>query len=117
MIARALQIFSTALLLASSVANAAPLQPGTVYDLKFTDVDGKSLATADGNVTIITVVTREEEDKAKAIADLVPDRYIGDQKYRYITLVNFQGKLMTPLRGITRGVIRNRLDAEAKTLK
>ncbi len=117
MIARALQSFSIALLLATGLATAAPLQPGSVYALSFRDVDGRDLATADGHVTTITLVTREQEEKAQAVADLVPARYVGDQKYRYVTAVDFQGKLPGPLQGLTRAIIRNRLDAEAKKMK
>jgi hypothetical protein len=32
-------------------------------------------------------------------------------------MVNFQGKLPGPMRGLTRGIIRNRLNAEAEALK
>jgi hypothetical protein len=106
-----------ALFARATIAPAADLQPGTVARLTFRDVDGNDLSTADGRVTILTVATRESEDKAQAVADLVPDRYVGDQRYRYITLVNFQRKLAAPLRGLTRAIIRQRLDAEAKKLK
>lgn len=119
MIARCLQLFSVVLLLASSAAaqSAAPLEPGRTYSFSLSDVDGNDLATADGHITIITVVTRDREQQAQATADLVPDNYIGVPKYRYITLVNFQKKLASPLRGVTRAVIRNRLNAEAKKLR
>lgn len=118
MIARALQTFSVALLLGATAFAATPeLQVGSVYDLSFHDVDGNDLSTAAGRITIITVVTRENEDGAHAVADRVPDRYLGDPKSRYITLVNFQGKLAGPLQGLTRSIIRGRLDAEARELK
>ena len=118
MIARSLQFFSILLLLASPVDGAASeLAPGSTHRLVFHDVDGNDLSTTDGHVTIITVVTRQNEEKARAVADLVPDKYLGDAKYRYITLVNFQRKLFGPLQGLTRTIIRNRLDAEAKELK
>jgi hypothetical protein len=118
MFARCLQILSLALLCTSaSGAAAAPLQPGGVYDLSFRDVDGEDLATADGHVTIITVTARAGEQRARAVAQLVPERYIGDPKYRYITLVDFEGKVPSAVRGITRAVIRRRLDAEARLLK
>ncbi|MGI8820539.1 MAG: hypothetical protein ACR2ID_06715 [Chthoniobacterales bacterium] len=105
------------LLVASGTLTAAPLEIGGGYNLSFQDVDGKEIATAAGHVTIITVVTREQEAKAHAVADLVPERYVGDPKYRYVTMVNFEGKLVAPLRGITRAIIRRRLDAEAQELK
>ena len=113
-----LQRFLLALLLAVSVGvQAARLQPGITYRFSLRDVDGNHLSTADGHVTIITVVTRRSEAKARQIAELVPERCIGDPKYRYITLVNFQRGLAGPFQGITRAIIRSRLDAEAKRLQ
>jgi hypothetical protein len=117
MIARGLQILSLALTLLAAAAPAAPLSRGTVHDLTFRDIDGRDLGTAAGHITIITVTTRAREDEARAISRLMPDRCLGDPKYRYVTLVNFEGKLPAPLRGLTRVVIRNRLDAEARQLK
>ena len=102
---------------AAPFAPGSELKTGNMAALTFEDVDGNELSTNDGHVTVITVVTRSNEDKARAVADQVPDRYLGDPKYRYVTLVNFQGKLPGPLQGITRGVIRGRLDGEAKEIK
>ncbi len=118
MIARSLQFFSVLLLLAAvGFAEARERKRGIIAPLTFEDVDGNELSTADGHVTIITVVTREAGDEARIVAEQVPDRFIGDPKYRYITLVNFQGKLPGVLHGVTRGVIRGKLDAEAKKRK
>lgn len=117
MIARSLQLFSVALLLIAAHAQASEFKAGSTAALTFEDVDGNEFSTADGHVTVITVVTRQNEDKAHAVADKVPDRCVGDAKYRYVTLVNFQGKLPGVVHGVTRGVIRGRLDAEAKELK
>lgn len=107
-----------ALLFAAStnLLNAA-LPPGGTHRLTFRDVDGNDLSTADGHVTIIVVVTRRSEEKARQISQLVPEHCIGDPKYRYITLVNFQKGLARPVQGLTRAIIRNRLDAEAKALQ
>ena len=116
--ARSLQFFFIALLLAlPSAIEAAALQPGETHRLTFRDVDGNDLSTADGHVTIIVVVTRRNEEQARQISKLVPEHCIGDPKYRYITLVNFQKGLVGPVQGITRAIIRNRLDAEAKALQ
>lgn len=118
MIARALQLFSVVLLLALTAgAQPSRLEPGRTYSFSLRDVDGNDLATADGHVTVITVATRENEEQAQAAADRVPDRCLGNPKYRYITVVNFQRKLAGPFQGLTRAIIRNRLDAEAKKLK
>ncbi len=118
MIRRVLQLFFASwLAFAALGADEEGWKVGSTHRLTFEDVDGDELSTADGHVTIITVVTRENEAQARAVADLVPDRYVGDPKYHYITVVNFQGKLPGPLQGITRAVIRSRLEAEAKKLK
>lgn len=96
---------------------AGEWEVGSTHSLSFQDVDGNEISTAGGRVTIITVVTRAQEDNARAVADLVPDPYMGNPQYRYVTLVNFQGKLAGPLQGLTRAVIRNRLNAEARELR
>lgn len=96
---------------------AAELQTGNVAHLSFHDVDGNEHSTANGQVTIITVITRQNEEMAKAVADRVPDRFRGNPKFRYITLINFQRKLFSPLQGLTKTVIRNRLNLEADRLR
>ncbi len=115
--ARCLQFIFLLLASAYSLA-AAPseLVVGRTYSFTFQDVDGDTLSTNDGHVTILAAVTREGESKARGTADRVPDRYIGDPRFRYITLVNFQGKLASPFHGVTRAVIRTRLAAEARAL-
>lgn len=118
MLNRYLKILLVALLaLGVHRAMAGGWEVGGTHSLSFQDVDGNDISTADGHVTIITVVTRAQEDNARAVADLVPDRFVGDEKYRYVTLVNFQGGLAGPFQGLTRAVIRNRLAAEAEELK
>lgn len=107
------------ILLVAATPQAAPdrFAPGTTHPLVFSDVDGNNLSTSEGQVTILTVVTRADEEKARAVADLVPDRYIGDPRYHYITLVNFEGRIPRPLQGLTRAIIRGRLALEAKELR
>jgi hypothetical protein len=117
MIAPTLQRFSFAFLSLFFLAVASPLQPGSTAHMSFHDVDGNEHSTASGHVTIITIVTRQSEAKAQAVADRVPDRCVGDRRYAYITLVNFQKKLFPALQGLTRTIIRNRLDAEATRLR
>lgn len=91
----------------------APLEKGETYRFRFHDVDGDILPLDDGRITITTVVTPAQEGKARAVAELVPPQLIGDPRLRYITVVNFQGKIMGAIRGVTRAIIRNRLSAEA----
>ena len=111
------QYFFLMATLAATTAQAAELRAGNNYPLTFTDVDRHQLPTADGHVTIITVLTRRDEEKAQAVGDRVPHQYYGDPKFRLITLVNFQQKIFPPFRGITSAIIRYRLDAEAKELQ
>jgi hypothetical protein len=96
---------------------AVQMHVGNTYALTFTDVDRRQLSTADGHVTIITVATRKDEEKAQAVGDRVPRQYYGDPKFRLITLVNFQQNIFPPFRGMISAMIRHRLDAEAKELQ
>ena len=69
---RPLQYFFLAAILAGTPARANELHPGNVYPLTFTDVDRHQLSTADGHVTIITVLTRKDEEKAEQVGERVP---------------------------------------------
>jgi hypothetical protein len=114
---RPLQYFFLAALVAAGSVDAAELRPGNVYRLTFTNVDKRQLSTFDGHVTVITVVTREDEQKAQTVGDRIAPVYMGNPKYRLINLVNFQQKIFQPFRGMISAVIRYRLDAEAKKLE
>jgi hypothetical protein len=96
---------------------AVQMRVGNNYPLNFTDVDRRQLSTADGHVTIITVATRKDEEKAQAVGDRIPHQYYGDPKFRLITLVNFQQSVLPPFRGMLSAIIRHRLDSEAKELQ
>jgi hypothetical protein len=112
-----LQYFFLAAILAGTPAQANELRPGNVYPLTFTDVDRHQLSTADGHGTIITVLTRKDEQKAEQVGERVPHIYLGDPKYRLITLVNFQRGVFPLFQGMINAIIRNRMDAEAKELQ
>jgi hypothetical protein len=114
---RPLQYFFLVAILASAPARAIELRPGNVYRATFTDVDRQHLSTSDGHVTIITVVTRKDEQKAQQVGDRIPRVCVGDPKFRLITLVNFQQNIFPPFRGMVMAIIRNRLNAEAKELQ
>ncbi len=103
--------------LAVTIAHAAELRVGGTYPLTFTDVDRHQFSTADGHVTIISVVNRRDEAKAQSVGDHVSQLSFGDPKIRLITLVNFQQNILLPLRGMVSAVIRHRLDVEAKELQ
>ena len=111
------QYFFLILLLVTAPLRAAEMRVGTNYQLTLTDVDRHHLSTSDGHVTIITVLTRKDEDKAQAVGDSVPRQYYGDPKFRLITLVNFQKSIFPPFQGMISAIIRYRLDAEAKELQ
>src|SRR4051812_44100529 len=110
------QYFFLVLCLATT-AQAIQLRPGNTYPLTFTDVDRRQLSTADGHVTVISVVTRRDEAKAQTVGDRVSQITFGDPKIRLITLVNFQQGILLPLRGMVSAVIRHRLDTEAKDIQ
>ena len=96
---------------------AVELHVGERYELTFTDVDQRQLSTADGHITIITVVTKEDEQKAQLVGDRFSQTHLGDPKCRLITLVNFQQKIGPFFRRIALAVIRHRLELEAKSLR
>jgi hypothetical protein len=103
--------------LTATLVEAAELRVGNTYPLMFTDVDRHQISTADGHVTIISVVNRRDEAKAQSVGDHVSQLAFGDPKIRLITLVNFQQNIIPPLRGMVSAVIRHRLDAEAKEMQ
>jgi hypothetical protein len=103
--------------LAATTTQAAELRAGNTYPLTFTDVDRHQFSTADGHVTIISVVNRRDEAKAQSVGDRVSQLSLGDPKIRLITLVNFQQNIIPLLRGMVSAVIRHRLDAEAKEIQ
>jgi len=111
------QCFFLSLILGAASLDAIQLRPGTNYPLTFTDVDRHQLSTADGHITIISVVNRRDEAKAQTVGDRVTKITFGDPKFRLITLVNFQQNILPPLRGMVSAVIRHRLDVEAKDIQ
>ena len=111
------QYFFLVVVLAATTLHAAELRVGNSYQLIFTDVDQERLSTSDGHVSIVSVVTRENEAKAQALGNRVPQQYYGDPKFRLINLVNFKQGIFAPLRGVIMAIIRHRLDAEAKNLQ
>jgi hypothetical protein len=96
---------------------AAVLVTGQIYNLKFTDVDGRTLSTADGHVTVVVVTTRADLDKARLVGDRVPQYCLGNPVYRMITVIAFKRNPNRAVRFVYTGLIRRRLDAEAQRLK
>jgi hypothetical protein len=104
-------------LLASGTAGAVELHPGNNYPLTFTDVDHHQLSTADGHVTVISVIKRSDEAKADTVGERFSQITVGDPKFRLINMVNFQQSIIPPLRGMVSAMIRHRLDTEAKEIQ
>ena len=113
---RRCQYLFLALAFSAISAEAVELKAGGNYPLTFTDIDRHPFSTADGHVTIISVVNRRDEAKAESVGDRLTKISLGDPKVRLITLVNFQQNILPPLRGMVSAVIRHRLDLEAKEL-
>ncbi len=95
----------------------AALSVGQTYALKFVDVDGHILSTADGHVSVVVLTTRAGSEKARAVGDRVPDYCLGNPSYRMITVLNFTRK-HTLLGGkIATMLVQHRLDEEARRLQ
>ena len=110
-------LFIPAALIAVMAAHAVPLHEGNTYSLSFTDVDRRQHSTSNGHVTVITVMTRKDEVKADTIGERVTQVTLGDPKFELINLVNFQGNILLPLRGMVSATIRHRLDSEAAEIQ
>lgn len=114
---RALQFFfSLAFFLFGARALPADLALGQIYALRFVDVDGHTLLTADGHVTVVVLTTQSNIDQARAVGDRVPDYCLGNPTYRMITVLNFKNH-SRPVRMILTALARRRLDAEANRLQ
>jgi len=95
----------------------AALSAGQIYKLNFTDVDGRTLSTSDGHVTVVVLTTTADPEKARSVGDRVPDYCLGDPNYRMITVLNFSKKHTGIVRRIATMLVRHRLDEEAKRLQ
>jgi hypothetical protein len=116
---RALQFFflaqNVSLLLALPLH--ATLSAGQIYSFKFTDVDGHTLSTSDGHVTVVVLTITADSEKARNVGDRVPDYCLGNPDYRMITVLNFKRKHTSVGRMFATMLIRHRLDQEAKRLQ
>src|ERR1700719_3553201 len=105
------------MLVAFCAAAAGVLATGQIDNLKFTDVDGRTLSTADGHVTVVVGTTRADLDKAHLVGDRIPQYCLGNPGYRMITVIAFKKNPNRAVRFVYTGLIRRRLDAEAQRLK
>lgn len=92
------------------------LSVGETHALKFVDLDGNTLSTADGHVTVVVLTTKADLPKTQAVGDRIPDFCLGNTVYRMITLVKF-GQHSAPVRNFLMRMARRRLDAEGKRLQ
>jgi hypothetical protein len=108
---RALQFFFAAISLPLVSIVADEIRPA-----KFVDVDGNTLSTAEGHITVVVLTTKADLPKAHLVGDRTPDFCLGNPTYRMITLVKFEnhGGLV---RSLAAAMARRRLDAEAKQLQ
>lgn len=114
---RALQCFFFAtIFLASIQLLPADLSVGQAYPLKFTDVEGNTMLTADGHITIVVLVTPSNLSQPRIVGDRVPDRCLGNPIYRMITVVRF-AKHSRPVRALLAAGARHRLNVEAKRVQ
>jgi hypothetical protein len=116
---RALQffIFAATVFLLPAVALYGSLSNGATYSLSFVDIDGRTLSTADGHVTVLVLATTADSEKARTVGDRVPDRWLGNPDYRMITIVRFTRKHAAIGRKIATMLVRHRVNEEAKRLQ
>jgi hypothetical protein len=93
------------------------LSSGQRYALNFVDIDGHKLSTADGHVTVLVLATTGDAEKARAVADSVPDYCLGNPKYKMITIINFTRKHTVIGRTIATTFLRHRIKEEARRLQ
>jgi hypothetical protein len=92
------------------------LSVGETHALKFVDIDGNTLSTTDGYVTLLVLTTKADLPKAQAVGDRIPDFCLGNPAYRMITLVKFEKHSALVTKFLT-SMARRRLDAEGKRLQ
>ena len=90
---------------------------GEKYRINLVDVDGNTLSSADGRVTIVVLTNQANIDKARGVGDRTPDFCLGNPRYRMITVLVFEKNHSKPVRMILNSLIRRRLDSEARRLQ
>ena len=114
---RWLQFFFVAVFLFGGHSRAAALERGQSYQIKFSDVEGRQFSLGDGRATVLTVATRQTEEKAHLTGSRVPDQYIAHPRYRFVTVINFQNRIPSFLRRFITLVVRRRFRAEADAVR
>jgi hypothetical protein len=116
---RALQIFFAALVLPIGFSKPlhGALSSGQRYVVKFSDVDGRAISTADRHVTVLVLTTTEGLTRAHAARDHIPDYCLGNANYRMITVLRLAERHTRLGRAVVTTLVRHRIDQEAKTLQ
>ena len=111
------QLVAGTVSLVAAVHLPGTLSHGQRYRINFVDVDGNSLSTANGHVTVIVLMTPEDREKARSVGDRAPDYCLGNPKYRMVTVLNLSRR-RTPIgRNVVTTLVRHQLDEEAKRLQ
>ena len=105
------------MLLAPLTSIFAELTVGESYRINLPDVDGNTFSTADGRITTVVLISKSNIDKARAVADRTPDFYLGNPRYRMISVLAFEKKHSKPIRMILTSLMRRRVDSEAQQLQ
>ena len=116
---RTLQFFfviGTLILLPAALIHGA-LSIGATYPLSFVDIDGNKHSTGDGHVTVIVLTTPADREKARTVADRVPEHCLGNPDYRMITIIHFARRHTMVGQRIATALIRHRMNEEAKRLQ
>lgn len=103
--------------LVGAVPLSGALSNGQRYRINLVDVDGDSLSTADGHVTVIVLAKPEDRDKVRRVGERVPDYCLGNPNYRMVTILNFTRRRTQIGRNIVTMLVRQHLDEEAKRLQ
>ena len=77
----------------------AGLAIGESYPLQFIDLDGNTLLTNNGHVSIVVLTARSNWTKALEMGDQIPDACLQRPEYRLITVVDF-GQHSRPIRAL-----------------
>ncbi|MFN2542447.1 MAG: hypothetical protein ABR514_09825 [Chthoniobacterales bacterium] len=114
---RARFFFSGTLFFVALATIQAALVPGQTYVLKFVDVDGHVLSTAEGRTTVVVLTTSADTTRARVVGDRIPDFCLANPNYRMITILNLNRKYQRFARRTATWLIRLRLNAEANRLQ
>ena len=102
--------------LLTATATSVPVT-GKHCSFKFVDVDGRTLTSSDGVVTVLVLTNKKDADKARLVGDRIPARCLGGTTSRMVTVVHFQQTQNSALRFFFTSMMRRRLDSEAGQLR